>query len=38
MKIQEVFEDITKRRNSIPSLKTSFVVENTKKDVERVNL
>lgn len=35
MKIQEAFENITKRTNSIPSPKTSLVGENTNKDVDK---
>jgi len=35
MKIQEVFEDIIKRRNFIPSGRTSFMEENTKIDEEK---
>jgi len=35
MKIQEASEDITKRKNSIPSPKTSFMEENTHKDQEK---
>jgi hypothetical protein len=36
MKIQEASKDITKRINSIPSLKTSFIEENTQKDQENM--
>jgi len=35
MTIQEAFEDIIKWRNSIPSPKTSFKKENTKKHTKK---
>jgi hypothetical protein len=35
VKIQEVSEDVTMRRNSIPSPRTSFMEENTQKDEEK---
>jgi len=35
MKIQEAYEQITKRKNYISSPKTSFMEENTHKDQEK---